>query len=776
MGNFNIKNMQLQSGRRRQLAAAAEAAADVDHLDDSHVPERFRGRELGVPLSQSSAGYEDVGTWAPGLASPTVTGVIFPGNTREVPSDTVDEDPEFPWALVWAPLLALTVVGGAIYVYQGHKQRKRLAAQKKQTEKHRRSAVEAQAERDAAKKELEAFKEAMTGVRAAIREFDPRREASSSSPNGGKAVKPSVLSAITDTSSTSGASLAFSAAATEEAAATKAAAAAAAEEAAATKGKTWQRVWATYYWMEDAGRVDGHDPKQVLKQDGKNWVRYANAMSRHVEDEYAKWLLLPAGQRAAKAQVPLDLSGQISSTGTEEKAYAKESGTKFNIDFQRMVQINVKTKYERPVLREQGPVNEEQLAQQMGVLSHELMLDRTAEPFSNVISAMGKLGLQTAAFPQPLAHDLAVQACLDLIGLDSPPDEEAVGGGGHASLLSSAAAAIGLGRPSSPKQGPVQFWHRMGDTVGAVTSMFSTPASSAREHHAVIDLSSVPEELRDEDMLLLYPGQLLQTSKTRNDGWAFGSIMLDTVEGRPNPGIAGLSTQAGWFPLANTAHANADQLQKLQKTMGDNAAGALAPPKHWKQVADPMQAELTLLPEGQEKAQVVTAFMKTLPPGVRVVDVQRIQNVSMWQSYAVKRQTVRAREKDASKASRFERVWLFHGTDEDTVPKIVQQGFNRAFCGKNATAFGKGVYFARDAAYSSSTTYSRPNAQRIQHMFLCRVVVGEYCKGVRDALTPAVRTGLTLFDSTVNQMDNPSIYVTYHDAQAYPEYIVRFSQ
>ena len=27
------------------------------------------------------------------------------------------------------------------------------------------------------------------------------------------------------------------------------------------------------------------------------------------------------------------------------------------------------------------------------------------------------------------------------------------------------------------------------------------------------------------------------------------------------------------------------------------------------------------------------------------------------------------------------------------------------------TLYGKGAYFARDASYSSSTTYSRPNAQ-----------------------------------------------------------------
>ena len=82
----------------------------------------------------------------------------------------------------------------------------------------------------------------------------------------------------------------------------------------------------------------------------------------------------------------------------------------------------------------------------------------------------------------------------------------------------------------------------------------------------------------------------------------------------------------------------------------------------------------------------------------------------------------------------------------------------------------------RDASYSSSTTYSRPNAHGIQHMFLVRVVVGEYCQGKRDALTPDVRSGHQLYDTTVNDMRNPAIYVTYHDAQAYPEYLVRFRQ
>ena len=50
-------------------------------------------------------------------------------------------------------------------------------------------------------------------------------------------------------------------------------------------------------------------------------------------------------------------------------------------------------------------------------------------------------------------------------------------------------------------------------------------------------------------------------------------------------------------------------------------------------------------------------------------------------------------------------------------------------------------------------------------MFLCRVVVGEYCMGQNEGLAPDVRHGHQLYDTTVNDTKNPSIFVTYHDAQ-----------
>ena len=52
-------------------------------------------------------------------------------------------------------------------------------------------------------------------------------------------------------------------------------------------------------------------------------------------------------------------------------------------------------------------------------------------------------------------------------------------------------------------------------------------------------------------------------------------------------------------------------------------------------------------------------------------------------------------------------------------------------------------------------------------------MTGEFCKGVKNALTPDLRNAAKnqLYDSTVDNVRDPSIFVTYHDAQAYPEYM-----
>ena len=168
----------------------------------------------------------------------------------------------------------------------------------------------------------------------------------------------------------------------------------------------------------------------------------------------------------------------------------------------------------------------------------------------------------------------------------------------------------------------------------------------------------------------------------------------------------------GWFRLDVTHIPSADDLAALRKNVG--ILQALEVPSYWDAINSPDRVELYEIDQGHEYDKVVTAFMSTMAnQNIEIVRVDRVQNLAMWQSYVVKRQTICNREKgtpgdeklidDDALLARVERRWLWHGTKSDLLEKILQQGFNRSFCGRNATVFGKGVYFARDASYSAST-------------------------------------------------------------------------
>jgi hypothetical protein len=52
---------------------------------------------------------------------------------------------------------------------------------------------------------------------------------------------------------------------------------------------------------------------------------------------------------------------------------------------------------------------------------------------------------------------------------------------------------------------------------------------------------------------------------------------------------------------------------------------------------------------------------------------------------------------------------------------------------------GINLYFARDSYYSADKMFSLPDSRGLQYTMACRVVVGEFCLGVANVLTPDVR-------------------------------------
>ncbi|CAB4023202.1 poly [ADP-ribose] polymerase 14-like [Paramuricea clavata] len=152
-----------------------------------------------------------------------------------------------------------------------------------------------------------------------------------------------------------------------------------------------------------------------------------------------------------------------------------------------------------------------------------------------------------------------------------------------------------------------------------------------------------------------------------------------------------------------------------------------------------------------------------------IVEIERIQNPRLHQIYE-------GQKKKMSNGGNEMR--LFHGTTKTSVENINTTGFNRSYCGKNAVKFGKGVYFAKHAWYSAGNTFSVPDEEGLQYMYIARVLVGEYTEGKEGLVVPPPideNNRAVCYDSVVDNVTKPQVFVIFYDYQSYPEYLVTFT-
>lgn len=92
-----------------------------------------------------------------------------------------------------------------------------------------------------------------------------------------------------------------------------------------------------------------------------------------------------------------------------------------------------------------------------------------------------------------------------------------------------------------------------------------------------------------------------------------------------------------------------------------------------------------------------------------------------------------------------------------------------------AALYGKGVYFAVSAKYSAQR-FSPADSSGLKRLYVARVLTGRYIVGTADMRAPPPRgTDRTdCYDSLVNNQQHPSMFVIFHDDQAYPEYLITF--
>nr|XP_009491491.1 PREDICTED: poly [ADP-ribose] polymerase 14 [Pelecanus crispus] len=196
-------------------------------------------------------------------------------------------------------------------------------------------------------------------------------------------------------------------------------------------------------------------------------------------------------------------------------------------------------------------------------------------------------------------------------------------------------------------------------------------------------------------------------------------------------------------------------------------------PATWDDMQNQRLKIVELKPETREYRDVQEKFLQTCQ-SLKIEKIERVQNPFFWKAYQIKK-----REMDNKNGTTNNERLLFHGTSKESLTLINNQGFNRSYAGVHAANFGNGTYFAVNASYSASDTYSKPDVHGKKYMYLARVLVGEYSQGTKGSITPAAKNisnSIDLFDSSTDNVNQPSMFIIFNDIQAYPEYLITFTR
>ncbi|NWS74302.1 PAR14 polymerase, partial [Crotophaga sulcirostris] len=196
-------------------------------------------------------------------------------------------------------------------------------------------------------------------------------------------------------------------------------------------------------------------------------------------------------------------------------------------------------------------------------------------------------------------------------------------------------------------------------------------------------------------------------------------------------------------------------------------------PATWDDMENERLKIVELKPGTKEYRDVEEKFLKTCN-SLKIEKIERVQNPYFWKAYQIKK-----REMDNKNGNRNNERLLFHGTNKESLRLINNHGFNRSYAGLHAANFGNGTYFAVKASYSANDTYSKPDVDGKKYMYLARVLVGEYSLGIKGSITPAAKhasNSIDLFDSSTDNVKQPSMFIIFNDIQAYPEYLITFTR
>ncbi|XP_073503654.1 protein mono-ADP-ribosyltransferase PARP14-like [Phyllobates terribilis] len=216
---------------------------------------------------------------------------------------------------------------------------------------------------------------------------------------------------------------------------------------------------------------------------------------------------------------------------------------------------------------------------------------------------------------------------------------------------------------------------------------------------------------------------------------------------------------------ATDRHGNQITIERVLK----HEETSLKLPDFWQPMNSSPVMEVDVPAGSTEHLQVQQLFAQTCRS--QILKIQRVQNKDLWLNYQIKKQSIEAKSRSVNSEQR-----LFHGTDLRSIQHINHNGFNRSYAGRHAAMYGNGTYFAVAASYSAQS-FSPADARGHKHLYLARVLTGEFCAGQKGMVAPPAKNtanATDLYNSVTDNLARPTMFIIFSDIQAYPEYHITF--
>lgn len=157
----------------------------------------------------------------------------------------------------------------------------------------------------------------------------------------------------------------------------------------------------------------------------------------------------------------------------------------------------------------------------------------------------------------------------------------------------------------------------------------------------------------------------------------------------------------------------------------------------------------------------ITECIRQSYPNSCVLYIDEVVNDELYSRYMARKVDLETKRG----AGKVKELRLFHGTKSNVINNIAENGFMTSY--NKTSAYGIGTYFSTSAKYSKD--YTNKDKDDVSYMFVCDVLIGE-CGRV----SGYTRINTDHLDNSVNNLEDPSIYVTPYDDGAYPRYMVAF--